>query len=100
MSNELVTIGSTVVCVVAALLFLRRAVLGQRELHAQNGLPVDVAPTLRFVSRMSSFATLFATLAVLLATRTFDRWYVAIGVFVVLRLLFAFAVARLGRPRG
>lgn len=99
MSPELITVVGTAICAVGAVLFFRRAVQGQREYHAQAGQPVDATPAIRYVGRMSSFATLFATFAVLLPLRAFDKWYVAVGAFVVLRVAVGVAVTLLGKPR-
>lgn len=85
-------------CATAVVVFTRRALEAEREQHRLKDFPVDLTPTLRFVSRTLTLAAVSGVVAVRLALGPAGRWFVLLGVFVALRVGLALLVERLAKP--
>ncbi|MBL8923593.1 MAG: hypothetical protein JNJ54_32360 [Myxococcaceae bacterium] len=79
-------------CATAVVVFTRRALDAERELHRLRDFPVDVTPTLRFASRALTLASVSGVVAARLALGPAGRWFVLLAVFVALRVGLAVLV--------
>jgi hypothetical protein len=87
------------VCLTAVVIFTRRALEAERELHRLEGMPVDLTPSMRFVSNSLTLAAVSGVVATRLLAGPAARWFVLLLVFVTLRLALAGLVTALAKPR-
>lgn len=94
----LASIVGAAACATALIVFTRRALDAERELHRLKDFPVDVTPTVRFVGRALTLAAVSGVVAVRLALGPAGRWYVLLAGFVALRLGLGLLVSKLAPP--